>query len=333
MSASPIFGAVTRRQALKRTLAFSSGLLTAGWLRRLEAQAPVTGFADDGIHLLVVGDVGMGNADQRAVAAQMAAFAQKLSQPLNSVLLIGDNFYGKLVPERFRLHFEEMYAAEHLNCPFYVVLGNHDYGPQYDSGQGRAKADMQLAYAEANPASRWKQPAKWYTQELSRGDEPLVKMICFDSNYFDGALTPQEKLDQQRFIAAELPKLTSAPWLWMVAHHPFFSNSLHGDNQGLIDRFGRQLIDNPVALYIAGHDHGLQHLQVEGYKTSFIVSGAGGAGLYDVKPNERGFVDKIFGFSHIYVTPTFCDVQYIDTAGRCLHAFRRNLAGDIKVTA
>ena len=327
------FESVTRREAIKRTLVFSSGLLTSALLERLHAQTPITEFADDGIHLLAVGDVGMGNKDQQAVAAQMEAFARKLVHPLNCVLLLGDNFYGKLEAGRFVSGFEDMYSREHLNCPFYVVLGNHDYGPAYDSGQGPAKAQMQIEYARANPGSRWKQPAKWYTQELARGDEPLVKMICFDSNYFEGALTPQEKLDQQRFVAAELPKLTSAPWLWMVAHHPLFSNGPHADNPVLIDRFGGQMIDHSVPMYVSGHDHTLQHLQIAGYPTSFVVSGAGGAPLYDVRSDGRGFVDKIFGFNHIHVTPAFFDVQFIDTDGRCLHAFRRTLAGDVEVTS
>jgi hypothetical protein len=78
----------------------------------------------------------------------------------------------------------------------------------------------------------------------------------------------------------------------------------------------------------------MQHLQVEGYSTSFIVSGAGGAALYEVKPSDRGFVENHnLGFNHIHVTPDELRVQFISAEGECLHRFQRDQAGIIKVTA
>ena len=83
----------------------------------------------------------------------MAQFSRQLKHPLSGVLMLGDNFYGKLAPDRFLRHFEDMSPKAELNCPFYGCLGNHDYGPSYDSGQGRDKAQMQLDYAREHPDS------------------------------------------------------------------------------------------------------------------------------------------------------------------------------------
>jgi tartrate-resistant acid phosphatase type 5 len=92
------------------------------------------------------------------------------------------------------------------------------------------------------------------------------------------------------------------------------------------------LKNHPTSLYLAGHDHNLQHLQVEGYDTSFVVCGAGGASLYEITPSGRGFSNKILGFTHLHVTPEKITVQFIDTEGRRLHAFQRTPAGNVKIT-
>jgi tartrate-resistant acid phosphatase type 5 len=322
---------LTRREALKKTLLFSTGILAASRFNSSAGEKAVTDFSSKGLHFLAIGDFGSGNGHQVAVASQMATFAQKLNAPMSAVLALGDNFYGKLEPERFGRHFEEMYSKEHLNCPFYAVLGNHDYGPSYDSKQGAAKAQIQLDYTKDNPSSRWKMPAKWYALELPDAQNPLVKIVFLDGNMYEGMLTPQEKLAQQRFLEAELKKETRAPWRWMISHYPIFSECVkRGDSSRLIKSLGEHLKSYPISLYLAGHDHNLQHLEVEGYNSSFIISGAGGASLYDVKPATRGYAQKILGFTHIHLTPDNIDVQFISSEGDRLHAFRRTHAGKVK---
>lgn len=321
---------IRRREAIRKTILFSTGLLTAGRFNLLRGQTPRTDFSGKGFHLLAIGDFGTGNENQRAVAAQMAEFSKKLDVPLSGVLALGDNFYSKLTTERFGKHFEDMYSKAALNCPFYACLGNHDYGPLYDSSQGRPKAQIQLDYAKNNPSSRWKLPAKWYALELPDAQNPLVKIIFLDGSMFEGALTPQEKLEQSRFLEAELKKETRAPWRWMASHYPLFSDGVKKDSRRLIEQWGGHLKSHPISLYLSGHDHNLQHLQAEGYNTSFVVSGAGGAGLYVVRPSARGFSEKILGFTHIHVTSDRVQVQFIDAQGNLLHAFRRTLSGKVE---
>src|SRR5262245_57725859 len=154
---------ITRREALRRTVVFSTAALVGGRAARLHARPPETRFSERGIHLLALGDYGTkGDKNQTAVAEAMAKFAKSLDQPLTAVLALGDNFYNKLTPDRFENHFEKMYSTDGLDCPFHVCIGNHDYGEAlYDLQQGKVK--MQLDYAKNNPESRWKLPAKWYS--------------------------------------------------------------------------------------------------------------------------------------------------------------------------
>src|SRR4051812_19601599 len=315
---------MNRREALKKALFFSTSLLTFSRLEKLMAQPPLLEFPSDGIHLLAIGDFGTGKANQAAVARQMAAFANKLNAPLCAVLALGDNFYGKLVPERFDRHFEQMYSKENLGCPFYACLGNHDYGPAYDGGQGRAKAQMQLDYALQNPSSRWKLPAKWYAVELPDAKMPLVKIVVLDGNMFEGALTPAEKIEQKQFVEAELKKETCAPWRWLASHYPLFSAGVKGDNKRLVRDWGDYLKSGDISLYLAGHDHNLQHLEVSDYRASFVISGTGGAGLYKIKSASRGFAEMILGFTHLHVTREMVSLQFISADGARLHAFRRS---------
>ncbi|WP_081886195.1 metallophosphoesterase [Haloferula sp. BvORR071] len=323
---------MTRRDALKSGLIFSTGLLSAGWQSRLHAAEPQTSFSKKGLHFLAVGDYGTGKEAQKKVAAQMNQFAGTLDAPLSSVLALGDNFYGMLDEARFGPHFEQMYSKQHLDCPFYACLGNHDYGPQYDSKQGRVKADMQLDYAKKNPNSRWKMPAKWFAVEFPNPVTPLVKIIYLDGNFAEGAMTPQEKLGQKRWLDEELKKENKAKWTWVVTHFPMFSDDTkRKDNQGLIKNWGPLLKTNAISLYLSGHDHNLQHLQVQDYQPSFLVSGGGGATTYETTASARGYSKQIFGFNHIHVDEQKITVQLIDADGKRLHAFERDLGGKVKV--
>jgi tartrate-resistant acid phosphatase type 5 len=324
---------MTRREAIRKAVLFSSSAWAAGHFGSLRAAAPQTAFSDAGMHLLALGDYGTkGDAAQTSVARRMAEFAGTLGAPLSAVLALGDNFYRTMTPDRFEKHFEQMYSREALNCPFYACAGNHDYGTaRYDFQEG--KLQMQLDYAKNNPDSRWKMPAKWYSVELPNADNPLVKLIVLDGSYWEGALTPQEKIKQRHFLKAELKKETKAPWLWMMNHYPLFSEcAAHGNSPKLIREWGPILQKHPFSLCLAGHDHTLQHLRVDGYDASFIVSGGGGARRYGVKLSKLGFVNgRDLGFNHIHVTPESFEVQFINAAGEQLHAFRRTLRGGVKV--
>jgi len=328
---------MTRRDALRSGVLFSTGLLASGLWNRAGAAPATTRFAGSGIDLLAFGDYGTkGDERQKTVADRMAEFASKLDQPLTAVLALGDNFYRELTPQRFVDHFENMYSQEHLDCPFYAMLGNHDYGTAtYDFQEG--KLQMQLDYAKNNPQSRWKLPAKWYAIELPSADAPLVKILVLDGNYWPGALTPQEKIAQRRWLKAELAKESRAPWLWIATHFPMYSQCTdkgRGDCDELIREWGETIKSHNIALHLSGHNHVMEHMRIEGYPTSFIVSGAGGARNYELAPSPRGFGDnKNIGFNHIRVTPEQLVVQFIDGTGACLHAFTQDHAGKVEVKA
>lgn len=324
----------SRRKVLKSTLLFSSGLLAGGTpLKSLSAS--LAGVPEgSGMHFLSLGDFGTNNKNQRKVATAMADFAKQLGQPLEAVLALGDNFYGKLTPETIRPRFSGYYPRSRFDCPWFSTLGNHDYGPQYDSNQGVLKAGMQLDYSAKHPHSRWKMPAKWYAREFGPAGAPLVKIIFLDGNFFPGAMTPQEKIAQRRWLKQELAKPTKAKWVWAVSHYPVFSfaNARRTKERQHLLREWKDLFADPrVSLYLAGHDHTLQHIRHEGMRQDFIVSGGGGASRHEVAGADKNFSMSSRGFNHIHVTPEKTTVRFINSNGKLLHTFERDPSGKTRV--
>ena len=230
--------------------------------------------------------------------------------------------------------FEAMYPASAFPGPAYSIMGNHDYQRMPATVN---KRDTELAYA-ARGNTRWTQPALWYSFEL-----PHMRVIALDSNVHraikDGdevnfTLTEQEQAKQLSWFVAELEKPTSAPFTIVMGHHPIYSDGPHGDHKVLLAEWEPLLRKHNIPLYLAGHDHDLQHLEFEGHPTSFVCSGAGGADLYDLKitPDKRGpYAKKVYGFTHMESSANKLTLRHIDAEGHVLHAFTKRKDGAMEI--
>lgn len=327
----------SRRRLLRQSVAFSA-LATFGSLSRAASAIPAH---EGAIELLMVGDWGYSDdhAAQSGVARGMQAYARDRGIRPEALLMLGDNWYGALEggarSARWKTQFEEMYPLEAFDCPAYGVLGNHDYQRWPES-----KVDAELEYARTGK-SRWTMPARWYRFELPARD-PLMTVIALDSNmpYADGSsnhgrdftLTTQQQAEQLAWLETELKRPRKTPFLVVMGHHPVYSDGKHGDHPVLIRDWDPLFREHGVHLYLAGHDHDLQHLEFEGHPTSFFLSGGGGADLYDLKvdPAKRGpYARKIYGFSHLSVTREQLTLRHLDSNGQILHAFGKRPAGRI----
>jgi hypothetical protein len=260
--------------------------------------------------------------------------------------MLGDNWYGELAGGassiRWQKQFEEMYPANDFPCPAYAVLGNHDYQRWPES-----KVDAELEYARSGrtgaAATRWTMPSRWYRFEFPTKN-PLVTFLALDSNMprtdgkekggRDFTLTPQQQAEQLAWFEAELNRPRTTPFLSVIAHHPVFSDGPHGDHPVLIRDWDPLFRKYHVDLFMAGHDHDLQHLEFVGHPTSHFLSGGGGADLYSLKvdPSQRGpYAQKVYGFSHISVTAQQMTLRHLDQNGRTVHAFTRTPEGKIAI--
>jgi tartrate-resistant acid phosphatase type 5 len=280
--------------------------------------------ADERVDLLALGDWGIDTPAQAAVASAMKGYVEKNGIALDAVLLLGDNFYVDLEKgvedPAWKELFERRFDRKGLDVPFYAVLGNHDY-----SG---GKAQIQLDYAKRNPGSRFKMPARWYRADLP-GERPLVALIALDSNR--GSLGKEKWPEQARWLESELSKVGEIPWTVCFAHHPLFSDSVHGDEDDLQEAWGPAFKKNDVDFYLAGHDHALQHLQIPEWPMSFLVSGGGGYDLYEIEGDRAAFARSVHGFVHLRFTPEKAQVVFVDRAGKTIHRFERARAGKVTV--
>ncbi len=313
MKAKPLFQPRPFRWRLTvATLVFVVAC-AAGFIQAAEVQ----------LNVLALGDWGADTPAQKVVATAMASYVEHNHFKLDAVLLLGDNFYvplpGGADDSQWKTLFEQMYDPKRLAAPFYAVLGNHDYQEN--------RAQVELDYAKCNPQSRFKLPARRYRVNLPQ-DQPLVTLLALDSNSQN--LDPQSWADQRRWLERELAKPRAA-WTVCFAHHPLFSDSRHGDNDRLQTDWGPALKTYRVDFYLAGHEHCLEHLQIPGWTTSFVVSGGGGQSLYPIQRHDHAqFARSEYGFVHLQFKADTVRVTYIDKDGRTLYGFERNHQGKVK---
>lgn len=229
------------------------------------------------VRFVALGDGGEGNDDQFLVADAMKTVCDV--KGCDFALYLGDNIYNTGVTgvddPQFQTKFELPYAD--LDFPFYVVLGNHDYG-----GEGLGvefwKADYEVEYTEYS--DKWTMPDRYYSFIQEH-----VQFLGLDTN----AILWASSADQEEWFDAQMS--TGAPrWRVAYGHHPYLSNGNHG-NAGAYDDipdwlwgsevprgdYVRDFIEDYVCgdvdLYVAGHDHNRQWLQST-CGTEFIVTGA-----------------------------------------------------------
>ena len=316
---------LSRRRAIQTT--FCSSVALAMNLRGGRATAAID---KDAIQLLAIGDFGTTGKDQAAVAGAMRAFRRQAGLPLEALLLLGDNVYNRVADgfsvtsPHWRTVFEEMYPAEDFACPCYAVLGNHDYG---DNPGGH---EVQLGYS-GKDGTRWRMPGKWYRFDIG-GPAAGVTFLALDSNQTPNHLPEAERREQLEWLESQLAGPRRA-FTIVMAHHPVYSNGKHGDTGYLVRDWAPLLERYKVHVYLAGHDHDLQHLEMSGRFTSFVISGGGGARTRSLAKKDRPvpFGRDALGFTHIQVLSDAIAFSHHGIDGRSLHRFEKRADGSVRI--
>jgi len=271
------------------------------------------------LRLLAMGDWGRNNDDQKITAHAMAEYAQ--SHPISAVLLAGDNFYIKVKDVNdpiLQTVFDKIYGASSLNVPFYASLGNHDYQ--------EGKKEIELAYSKRG-GTKFTMPAANYRVDLPK-ENPVVTLLMLDSN--KPLMKPGEWAAQLKWMQQQLAEVQGKRWIVCCAHHPFFSNGDHGDNGELHKGWGPLFEKYGVDLYVCGHDHDLQHLEMPHEKVSLVLVGGGGSSTRPMRQDKRGpFSHSAHGFGSIEFTPALLTVHILDSTGEELHSFNRTRSGKV----
>ena len=236
-----------------------------------------TGSVEEPLRFIVMGDGGEGNDTQFRVAEAVEMVCA--ARGCEFALYLGDNFYDSgvegVTDMQFLTKFEEPYAD--LDFPFYVTLGNHDYGGFIGGvfANEWEKANAQISYTDYS--DKWTLPGKWYQFKWKN-----ARFISLDT----ARMMFDHETDQQRDWISQITAGASEPWRIAFGHHPYISNGSHGNagnyegipwpdtvSGGDAKDFMDQELCYRVDVYFAGHDHTRQWLEPT-CGTEFIVSGA-----------------------------------------------------------
>jgi hypothetical protein len=250
---------------------------------------------DQPVRVLAFGDFGTGSKEQKQVAAAMLEYHKK--KPFDFGITLGDNFYqvGMLSPsdERWKPQWEDLYNP--LAIKIFATLGNHDWGSP-DSPAA------EILYTARS--SSWNLPSPYYT--FTAG---YAQFFALDTNEMSEA--------QLLWLKSELGKST-ARWKIVYGHHPIFSAGAHANNAVLIAKL-LPILKDVTDVYLAGHDHDLQHLKPEG-GLHFFVSGGGGVQIRAITPGPRSlFARSAHGFSVVEATDRQLKVTFIGADSATLY--------------
>jgi hypothetical protein len=252
--------------------------------------------ADRPVRVLAFGDFGDGGAAQKQVAAAMLTYHTQ--RRFDFALTLGDNFYstGMASPddERWKTWWSDLYDP--LRIQFYATLGNHDWG------QPNSPA-AEIVFTGRSPS--WRMPAAYYT--FTAGS---AQFFALDTDVISEKqlLWLRESLDASR-----------ARWKIVYGHHPIYSEGQHEDNNVKIAQL-LPLLRERADVYLAGHDHDMQHLKPEG-RLHFFVAGSGGK-LRPIEPGPRSlFAKSANGFAVMEVHPDRLVMAFIGVSGEELYRY------------
>ncbi len=273
-----------------------------------ELQVDLTAAPDETFEILLLGDTGTAGDAQLRVAQAMESYC--LQHPLKAIVLLGDNFYPSGVDSiddpQWNSKFKKPYGSPCLSqVPFYAVLGNHDY---------RLSPEAQINYRSNQPP--WFMPHRFY--KLSFGER--LQIVAIDTNILD--LCGRAELCTLDFLEQALSDKHEGRETIVVGHHPIDSvSSKYGKTfQG---RVLKQFLCGQELSYISGHSHHLEHRRSDECRLDMFVSGAGGAGLYAVRPldEEARFAVSQHGFLRLKVSPDSLQYSFYDTDVRVLYSY------------
>jgi DNA repair exonuclease SbcCD nuclease subunit len=256
--------------------------------------------AERSIKFAIIGDSGRGSLEQKAVAAQMAAYRQRFDYKF--VLMAGDNIYeGPASPDDYRLKFEEPYKALlDAGVRFFAVLGNHD-DPQ------------QIHYKPFNMDGH-----RYYTftppVDLVTRLDTRVRFFALDSTNLDGT--------QMQWLEQALHE-SDAEWKIALLHYPLYSSGRYSlQARGTRFTLESTFVAGGVDVVFSGHEHIYERSNLQRGILHFITGGAGSLRAGDVKASPqiaRGY-DSDYHFMLAEVTDEGFFFQAINRQGETVDA-------------
>jgi len=240
----------------------------------------------ESLKFAVIGDSGTGEPPQFEVGSKMAEARRTF--PFETVIMLGDNIYGRQTSQDFVTKFQRPYAPLlTAGVRFYATLGNHDapanrFYPGFNMGGLRY-----FTYFRKN-----------------------VQFFVLDSN----AMDPQ----QLAWLDNALKESVS-PWKICYFHHPLYSNAgRHGSEFELRVVLEPLFVKYGVNVVYSGHDHVYERIKPQKGITYFVNGSSGQLRPGDLRPSATtaAYFDRDQVFSLVEIDNDDLFFQAISRTGR-----------------
>jgi len=266
------------------------------------------------LRFITIGDWGIINKHQSDVAYQLSQTARNMKPGF--IISLGDNFYedgiANVTDPQWKQKFEDVYNADSLMVPWYLVLGNHDW-------DGNSSAE--ILYSKLDPKHRWNMPDHFFIKQFSISTTNLTAEFVF----IDTIMLDYDYPERSKWISwvDTTLKASVSTWLFVVGHYTIVTGGEHGPTQSLVNDLVPLMRKYKVDAYICGHDHTLQHLRQD--NLSYFVSGNGAKDQGTLNPipqtlfntTRNGFMTHVISTA----SPFPMIVSIVDETGKSLYSY------------
>ena len=222
------------------------------------------------VYLLITGDTGSGKRSQYQVAEAMQSKNEDLGDQVKACLLLGDNIYETGVDSvddpQFQSKFEKPY--QNIDKPFYLLLGNHDYGNRANDVNNRHM--YQIKYSQKS--EKWNIPDRYYHKAFG-----LCDFFFLDTNF---ECMDKDSIATQLKDIKKMIRESTNQYKILCGHHTWRSIGGHGNAEEPFETFMKDLLSEvSIDMYMCGHDHCKNHSIVtlsNHTKVHNVVIGTGG---------------------------------------------------------
>lgn len=231
---------------------------------------------------IAIGDMGKGTPEQHEVAKLI----KKLKKYKYSFVTgLGDNIYpngcSSIHDKNFKTKFEDPYSILSNSIRWYMCLGNHDYGYDYDESNNLVdNSKNQLDYTKHS--KKWYMPARYYS--FVKGP---IEFFYLDTNFDRKS---ESFIQKQLQVMKQKLDTSKKRWKIVCGHHTWRSIAGHGNAEKRLEIFLDDLFkDTKPHLYMCGHDH-CKSLMVKNDIT-LVISGNGGEVYDEPRVNLKSMKD------------------------------------------
>ena len=282
---------------------------------------------EDNFNFIVANDLGRnGYYDQKIIAEQMGETAGKIG--IEFVAAAGDvhHFEGvaSVNDPLWMTNYELIYSHPELMLDWYPVLGNHEY-----------RGNTQAVLDYSGVSRRWCMPARYYDKTFEVGDSSSLKVVFIDTaplidkyhkeseeSYRDVAA--QDMQAQLHWIDSVLNN-SHETWKVVIGHHPVYAQTSKDEieRENLQERLDPLLRKYNVDMYIAGHIHNFQHIEMPGSPVDYVVNSSASLSR-KVSPIEgTQYCSPETGFSVVSASDKDLTLYMLDKNGHVLHTVTR----------